>query len=154
MPEAETAGPAEKREGFEFVLIRKETVWDDSFDGPLLIAVAQLPTDCEPASSRSLWLLPLANDGWSLTALIVRVKTFVALVSSPPNATPPLSVSVTLTSVWPKAFGLGVKVRVPELLTSGGVVNRLGSSVRTSKERVCPLSSDGPLLSPVAQPCE
>src|SRR5205085_7971550 len=50
-----------------------ESDWADSF-GPALMAVAQLATVCGPASSRTVWSPPFANDGASLTGLTVRRK--------------------------------------------------------------------------------
>ena len=66
------------------LLTMKFTVWLDSFDGPALMAVAQLATVCAPAFRATDWSAPLVKLGVSLTA--VTVTDTVALPDSAPAA--------------------------------------------------------------------
>ena len=81
-----------------------DSVWLDSSDGPGLIAVAQGLTDWAPASSRTVVIVRDVKLGGSLTPLTEIVNVWVGLVSSPPRAVPPSSVSVTLTVASPLAL--------------------------------------------------
>src|ERR1043166_6331686 len=83
--------------------------------------------------------------------VIVMVKVWAALVSSPPLAVPPLSCSVTLTSAVPSRPGAGVKMRVPPDSTAGGLRKRDGLSFITWKATVCSASLVGPERMAVAQ---
>src|SRR5205085_157648 len=61
----------------------------------------------------------VTNDGAALTAFTVMVNVWVAEVSTPPFAVPPLSVRNTLIVAVPLAFGAGVNVRTPLAETVG-----------------------------------
>ena len=83
----------------------KLSVWPDSSGGPGSNPVAQPATVCAPASSSTVWSGPLVNDGASLTAVTVIVKVWMALVSSPPLAVPPLSWTSSVIVATPLASG-------------------------------------------------
>ena len=88
--------------------------------------------------------------GASLTAVTVIVKATL-VVSLPPRAVPPLSATVTVAVVEPKAFGFGWKVSVPAGLTAGGDVNSEASAVVVDTVTAWPASSAGP-ASPASSP--
>src|ERR1044071_8115728 len=73
------------------LLVLNETVCDDSFAGPALIAVAHA-AEYAPESSFTVTLPPLVNDGASFTLFTVIVNVCDGDVSSPPLAVPPLSI--------------------------------------------------------------
>ncbi len=106
VPVGEIWGWAEKR-ALASLVTMKLRVWPDS-RGPSLIAVAQPVNDCAPAFSRTVLSPPLVNDGASFTAVTVIVIVWVALVSEPPLAVPPLSWSLTDTVARPLAFAARV----------------------------------------------
>ena len=58
--------------------------------------------------------------GASFTLLMVIEKSCVPVLS-PPFAVPPLSVTVTVNVAVPKAFAVGVKVRLPLVSIAGSV---------------------------------
>ena len=89
-------------------MITKLSVWLDSLAGPALMAVAHGLTVWAPASSSTVWSAPLVKLGASLTAVTVMVKVWVALVSTPPLAVPPLSWMLTVTVAEPLALAAGV----------------------------------------------
>ena len=63
---------------------------------------------------------PLVNVGGSLTAFTVIVKVSEGVdVSTPPLATPPLSLIAIVTVATPLAFAFGVNVSDPLGLTAG-----------------------------------
>ena len=74
--------------------------------------------------------------GGSFTPLTVIVNVWVALVSSPPFAVPPLSWRKTLTVADPFSLAAGVKVRVPAELIAGAAENRLLLLFETWNEAV------------------
>ncbi len=108
-PAALTAGWALNSALLSLVTV-KPTVWPDSFDGPLLMAVAQPLTVAAPESSNTVWSAPLVNDGASLTGWMVIVKVVFALASLPPLAVPPSSWIRIVTVDEPNALAAGVKV--------------------------------------------
>jgi hypothetical protein len=91
--------------------------------------------------------------GTSFTELIVIVKVWVGLSSTPPLAVPPSSVAFSVIVADPFWFAPAVNESVPFAVTLGPAANRLGSvlSVMT-RETVWPDSFAGPALIPVAQP--
>src|ERR1051325_10062864 len=68
----------------------------------------------------------LVTVGGSLTALIVIVKLWVALVSTPPLAVPPLSLIRKVTVAVPFWLDAEVNVRVPFGATDGPAENNAG----------------------------
>ena len=86
---------------------------------PLLI-------DCGADVITSFWV----------TAVVVMVKVWTALVFTPPLAVPPLSWSWTDTVAVPENDGFGVYVRVPAALTAGCTVNNTLLSLVTVKVSV------------------
>ena len=71
--------------------------------------------------------------GASLTAFTVIVNVTAALVSSPPLAVPPSSLSETVTVAEPFAFAAGSKVSVPSAAIAGCVENNALLSLLTVK---------------------
>ncbi len=121
-------------------------------NGPGLAFVSAPPIVCGPASSAAVLLAMRLNVGASFTGVTVIVNVCAGLVSTPPLAVPPLSVSLSVIVADPFAFGAGVNVRAPLALTAGPAAKSAGFElpVRTNAS-VCPASSAGPALMPVAQ---
>jgi len=80
------------------------------------------------------------------------VKTWGALVSTPPLAVPPLSCKRTVTVATPAFSTAGVYVSVPSGMIAGPAANSSGSSTVTRNATVCADSLAGPELIAVAQP--
>ena len=69
----------------------------------------------------------------------------------PPLAVPPLSYSVAETVTTPKAFKVGVKLKVPPALIAGWTLNSALLLLVTVKLTLWPASLGGPGEMPVAQ---
>src|SRR5947207_1728505 len=95
------------------LLTRKSSVWLASSAGPVLMLAAQPLTGWGPASSGTVWSAPLVKEGASLTGVMVIVKVWLALVSTPPLAAPPLSCNWTVTVALPLALVAAVYVNIP-----------------------------------------
>src|SRR4051812_43043280 len=102
------AGPLANRAGLVLAVTAKDRAWPPSSGGPAEMAVAQPLTDCGPAFVTMDWSAPLVKDGASLTGLTEIVNVCAALVSLPPLAAPPLSLSTTVTTAVPTALAVGV----------------------------------------------
>ena len=147
MPSAATAGATANSDALVGVTT-KVTSWPLSSEAPSEMAVAHPDTVCRPESSVTVSSAPAVNDGASLTLSMVIVNVWVPLVSAPP----PLSLSVTSTSVLPFALAAGVKVSVPDALMAGPATNSDGSSATTENVgRTSEPSLVAPLLMSVAQ---
>ena len=90
----------------------KSTDWPDSFAGPFEIEVAHGATVCAPLSSFTVWSPPFVKLGASLTESTVIVNVRV-LLSTPPLAVPPLSVTVTVIVAVPCWLATGVYFSEP-----------------------------------------
>src|SRR5439155_1280604 len=147
VPLALMAGRTEKSAVFVSLVTLNVRVWADSSDGPALIEVAQPLSDCAGESSSTVWFAPFVNDGTSLTAVTLIVTTWVAEVSTPEFAVPPLSETSIVRSAVPFAFAAGVKLRVPFDAIAGPAEKRPAFVLFvTWNVRVWPDSSDGPVL--------
>ncbi len=82
---------------FVFPVTWKESTWPASFAGPLLIAVAQPVTVCDPASSSTVTSPPGVKLGTSLADVTV-IATLSVSPSAPPLPLLPWSL-VTIVSV-------------------------------------------------------
>src|SRR5437764_2055825 len=122
----------------------KVTVWPASLAAPGEIFVAQPGTTTLPASRCTNWLGPTAKVGGWLTAVMLMVNDFGALVSWPPLTVPPLSCAWTVTTAEPATFGASVKVSVPEGLMAGCTANWAGLAAVTINVTVWPASLAGP----------
>ena len=93
------------------------------------------------------------NVGGSLTPVTVIVKVWVALVSSPPLAMPPLSWSSIVIVALPTPAAAGVNVSVPVGPTAGWTAkSALSVLFVTENATVWADSFAGPSLIAVAQP--
>ena len=106
VPSGATAGCAENSPLLSFETVNV-TVWPDSSGGPALIAVAHVEL-CGPESSFTVTLPPPVKLGGSFTLVTVIVNVCGGLLSSPPLAVPPSSVSSIVIVAVPFAFGAGV----------------------------------------------
>jgi hypothetical protein len=91
--------------------------------------------------------------GTSFTAVTVITNVCAALVSTPPFAVPPLSVSTSVIVAVPLAFASAVYVNVPLLATAGPTLKSAAFVLPvTVKLTVCALSFVGPARMAVAHP--
>ena len=117
------------------------------------MAVAQPGTTLRPESSRTVGFAPFVNVGGSLTPVTVIVKVWVALVSSPLLAMPPLSWSSIVIVALPTPAAAGVNVSVPVGPTAGWTAkSALSVLFVTENATVWANSFAGPSLIAVAQP--
>ena len=91
------------------------------------------------------------KPGTSFTAVTVITNDWVALVSTPPFATPPSSDTANVIVAAPFASAAGVYVNSPDGDTAGPAANKPGLVLPVMLNvTVCPASSAGPLLIAVA----
>src|SRR5439155_1642430 len=108
--------------------------------------LAQLLTLCAPASSNTVWSVPLVKPGGSLTAVAVIVNVCAALVSLPPLAVPPLSCATMVTVAVPLALAAVWYVSAPvEPLIVGTVVKNLALVLYTELEYVIDWITNDPV---------
>ncbi len=90
------------------LLTVNDSVWALSSLGPVRMLVANMFTDCAPASSLTVWSPPTTKLGTSLTAVTLIANVWAAEVSAPPLAVPPSSCNCTVTIAEPFALAAGV----------------------------------------------
>src|SRR5437016_10252964 len=91
------AVPALNRPALVLPVTMNEIVWPASLGGPTEMLVAQLATDCAPASSRTVWSGPLVKLGGSLTGLTVIVAVAVVALKAEVGLAPPLLTEASTT---------------------------------------------------------
>src|SRR5207253_4373866 len=112
--------------------------------GPALRAVAQAVDGTRAGPLNTVQSAALPKLGASLTFVTLMSKVWLAEVSTPPFAVPPLSEIEIVTVAVPKAFAASVYVSTPVEETAGCTLNRALLLFEVLKLSVWPASSAGP----------